>query len=50
MAKGNIAARSSAATGVRRENRAIANRPGGWSSGEAKRSHRKSNARSLGRA
>ena len=46
---GNITQRARVSGGVRAENRAIANRPGGWSSGEARRAHRRSNARSLGR-
>ena len=48
-AAGNIAHRNRVAAGVRRENKFIANRPKGWTVGEAQRFHRKQNAASLGK-
>lgn len=44
-----IRKRSSVGSAVKAENKAIANRPPGWSVGEARRVHRNANARSLGR-
>lgn len=46
---GNITGRNRASAAVKAEDRAIANRPSGWSAREAQRAHRRSNARSLGK-
>lgn len=48
--RGNIVDRSEASRAVKAENKAIANRPSGWTAKEAQRAHRKSNAKSLGRS
>lgn len=47
---GSITGRNRVSGAVKRENRAIANRPPGWTAREAQRAHRRSNARSLGRS
>ena len=47
---GNITGRNRVSGAVKRENRAITNRPTGWTAREAQRAHRRSNARSLGRS
>nr|DAU97958.1 MAG TPA: hypothetical protein [Caudoviricetes sp.] len=48
MAKGdNIRRYNNVRSGVSAENRAIKNRPGGWSAGEARRTHRRANARAV---
>ncbi|GIM52032.1 hypothetical protein CAPN004_10620 [Capnocytophaga cynodegmi] len=49
MPRGNIVQRSRTSAAVKAENRAVANRPAGWTAREAQRAHRRSNARSLGR-
>lgn len=46
---GNITKRYAVSVGVKRENRAIANRPSGWTAREAQRAHRRSNAKALGK-
>lgn len=50
MPRGNIVARSAVSRAVKAENKAIANRPSGWTAGEARRAHRRGNAKSLGKA
>lgn len=50
MPRGNIVSRRAAFDAIRKEDKAVANRPGGWSAGEARRSHRRGNAKSLGKA
>lgn len=42
--RGNISKRAGVAGAVRKEDKAIANRPLGWSAGEARRAHRNGNA------
>ncbi|MFJ1411706.1 hypothetical protein [Capnocytophaga canimorsus] len=49
MPRGNITQRNRVSAGVKAENRAIANRPAGWTAREAQRAHRRGNAKSLGR-
>lgn len=49
MARGNITQRNRVAGAVSRENKAIANRPVGWSAGEAQRVHRRGNAQEVAR-
>ncbi len=44
---GNITGRNAASSAVKKENRAIKNRPSGWTISEARRAHRNSNARSI---
>lgn len=46
---GNITSRNRVSGGVKKEDHAIANRPAGWSVGEARRVHRAENAREVGR-
>ena len=48
--RGNIVGRGNAASAVKAENKAIANRPAGWTAREAQRAHRRANAKSLGRS
>nr|DAJ75352.1 MAG TPA: hypothetical protein [Caudoviricetes sp.] len=48
--RGNIVGRANASSAIKAENKAIANRPSGWTAKEAQRAHRKSNAKSLGRS
>lgn len=50
MPRGNITQRFAVSKAVKAENKAIANRPSGWTAREAQRAHRRSNARSLGRS
>ena len=50
MPRGNITQRYAVSRAVKAENKAIANRPSGWTAKEAQRAHRKANARSLGRS
>ena len=45
MPRGNIVQRSAVSTAIKAENKAIANRPSGWTAKEAQRAHRKSNAK-----
>ena len=50
MPRGNITQRFAVSRAVKAENKAIANRPSGWTARESQRAHRRSNARSLGRS
>lgn len=45
MARGNIVQRNAVLTAVKAEDKAIANRPSGWTAGEAQRAHRAANAK-----
>jgi len=47
MPRGNIVQRFAASTAVKKENRAIANRGPGISTSEARKAHRRSNARAV---
>ncbi len=46
---GDIVGRNRVSGAVKAEDKAIANRPSGWSAAEAQRAHRRANARSMGR-
>ena len=48
MARGdNLRRYNGVRSGVAAENRAIKNRPSGWTAGEARRTHRRANSRAI---
>ncbi|WP_407489175.1 hypothetical protein [Elizabethkingia anophelis] len=44
---GNITRRNGVSGAIKKENKAIANRPSNWTAREAQRAHRRSNARAV---
>lgn len=47
MPRGNITQRYAVSMAVKAENKAIANRPAGWTAREAQRAHRRANAKAV---